>query len=414
MATLPRTTAIFALSIFMLCRCQPAEQPRPYVILISFDGFRHDYVAKYQPPHFLELIGEGASADKMLPSFPSKTFPNHYTLVTGLYPGHHGLVDNTFYDPARKETYTIGNRALVEDPYYYGGTPLWQLAQQHGLKSASYFWVGSEAPIGGSFPDYYKIYDGAVPNESRIGQVMNWLSLPEPERPHFISLYFSLVDDEGHSSGPNSEQLRETVLEADRLLGLVMEGLKATRLPVNVIVTSDHGMLEMTEQPETFVYLEDLLNPADSVVVANSGAVLHVYEKDSLRRLALMNRFKGMEQHFKTYRREDTPEQWHYRQHDRIGGLVLVIAPGHYFTSRSRKNDEMEADTYWGAHGFDPYATPEMGAIFYAWGPNISKGARIGGFENVHVYPLITHILGLEAPAGIDGRLEVLLPLYKK
>ncbi len=160
----------------------------PYVIMVSIDGFRHDYVEKFDAPHLKAFIKEGVAAEYMLPSFPSKTFPNHYSLVTGLYPGNHGLVDNNFYDPQTDLSYSTRNRKSVENPAFYGGLPLWQLVQKAGLKSASYFCVGSEAPVAGSFPDYYHIYDGKVPNEDRVEAALDWLALPDAERPHFITL----------------------------------------------------------------------------------------------------------------------------------------------------------------------------------------------------------------------------------
>ncbi|WOK07939.1 ectonucleotide pyrophosphatase/phosphodiesterase [Imperialibacter roseus] len=394
--------------------CTSGKKQESYVLLISFDGFRHDYVNTFQPPHFLEFIKEGTAAKAMIPSFPSKTFPNHYTIVTGMYPGHHGLVDNTFYDSTQNVVYTMGKRELVQDAFYYGGLPLWQLAQQHGLKSASYFWVGSEAPVAGSYPDYYEIYDGDVPNEARINKVVEWLQLPESERPRFISLYFSLVDSEGHNSGPNSEKLKETVLEADRLLGIIDEKISRIGLPVNIIVTSDHGMYEMQETPETFVYLDSLFAPEDSIRFANSGPIVHVYEDDSASREHVLQTLLARETFFKVYRREETPEKWHYNKHSRIGDLLLVMEQGHYFRNGSPDTSKASMATPWGVHGFDPNVTPEMGAIFYAKGPNIRKGITIPPFENVHVYPLAARILGLEVPANIDGDLSVLLPIYQE
>ena len=114
-------------------------QHTPYVILVSFDGFRHDYVEQIDAPNFKALMKKGAYAEALIPSFPSKTFPNHYSIVTGLYPGNHGLVDNSFYDPKRNELFELKNRQRATDPYYFGGTPLWQLARRKGLKSASFF-----------------------------------------------------------------------------------------------------------------------------------------------------------------------------------------------------------------------------------------------------------------------------------
>jgi predicted AlkP superfamily pyrophosphatase or phosphodiesterase len=194
-------------------------QDKTQVLLISFDGFRHDYVERFEAPNFKAFIAQGTAAKSLVPSFPSKTFPNHYSIITGLYPGHHGLISNSFYDSKRNEKYSIRNRKVVEDPYYYGGTPLWQLTQENGHKAASFFWVGSEAPIKGSFPDFYKIYDGSVSNYARVDSVISWMGLPALERPLFTSLYFDLVDTQCHRFGPNSQELREAVLEADTILG---------------------------------------------------------------------------------------------------------------------------------------------------------------------------------------------------
>lgn len=398
----------------LLFSCSTQKDDKPYVLLISFDGFRYDYVQKYQLPNFQKLIENGSAAEYMLPSFPSKTFPNHYTLVTGLYPGNHGLVDNTFYDTAREVRYTMSQRELVGDAYYYGGTPLWQLAQQQGLKAASFFWVGSEAPVAGSYPNFYKVYDHDFPNEARIDSVMKWLQLPAEERPHFVSLYFSIVDSEGHQSGPNSEKLRETVLKADSLLGQVMKQTEALGLAVNIMVTSDHGMYEMNGQPEIFIYVGALLESDTTVQFANSGALTHVYEADPDKREDLYQLFKSMEQHFVVYKKEETPETWHYRDHPRIGDLVLVAEPGHYFRNGFSDSRHAPMEGPWGVHGYDPYTTPDMRTIFYAMGPQIREGHSIKPFENVHVYPLVAEILGLKVPEDIDGDIQVLQEVLKK
>lgn len=390
-----------------------AQQEKPCVLLVSFDGFRHDYVEKYDLPNFKAFISRGASAEYMIPSFPSKTFPNHYTLVTGLYPGEHGLVDNTFYDTLKDVVYTMGKKELVKDAHFYGGLPLWQLAQQQGLKSASYFWVGSEAPIAGAYPTYLEAYNESVPNEERIETVKNWLLLPADQRPHFVSLYFSLVDSEGHESGPNSEKLKKTVEKADQLLGLIARLPDETKLPLNIIITSDHGMYEMRDSPETLIFLGDLLGSTQARYVT-SGAVTHIYEDNPDKREELYHFFSSKQQHFSLYRKEETPAEWHYRTHPRVGDLLLVAHAGHYFKRGRSEALKTAGSSAWGVHGYDPYKTPEMRAIFYAKGPNIKPGLKIGPFENIHVYPLIAHILGLEIPDNISGRFEVLKEVYKE
>jgi len=388
----------------------------PYVIMISYDGFRHDYVEKFDAPNFKNFISKGSSAVSMTPSFPSKTFPNHYSIVTGMYPGNHNLVDNAFYDPKRETVYSIGNTALVKDAYYYSGLPLWQLIQQNGMKSASYFWVGSEAKIAGSYPDYYETYNQDVPNEKRIDSVISWLKLPKKERPRFISLYFSLVDSEGHNSGPNSETTAATVLEADRLLGVLMKELESVNLNVNVIITADHGMYEMENVAESYIYIDDIFEGIDTSeeTLINNRMHIHLFLKDRALNETIYETIKAREDNFVVYRREETPEHWHYRESDRIGDYLLVAKTGFYFTTRQRQANNTFDGRVSGDHGFDPYVTPEMGAIFYAQGPDIKQGIVLPKFDNVHVYPLITEILGITPPDNIDGELSVLQSILKK
>jgi alkaline phosphatase D len=377
-----------------------------YVLLVSFDGFRYDHAEHYKLPHFLQLAKEGATAPFMRPSYPSKTFPNHYTLVTGLYPGNHGLVDNAFYDREKQVFYRTNNRDIVEDASFYGGTPIWQHAQNNGLRSASYFWVGSEAPVQGKYPDIYKIYDHDFPNDQRIDSVFSWFALPKKERPNIVTLYFSIVDSESHDFGPNSEENHQTLLEADRLLGRLMEGIQQSGLPINLIVVSDHGMYEMKYDVDTYIDLGDLITfPRDAVKMSNSETHIHLYVNDPDDTGWIYDRLKSQEKNYKVYLRDEIPALWHYSSNPRIGDLLLVAGPGHAFRVASRN------ETY-GTHGFDPYTVPEMGAIFYAWGPNIKPGSSVPGFQNIHVFPFMCRILGIEPPE-CDGDVAVLEPLLK-
>lgn len=389
---------------------------RPYVVMISFDGFRYDYVEKYQPKHIKKFIKRGAAATKMLPSYPSKTFPNHYTLVTGLYPEHHGLVDNSFYDAGRDAYYTIRQRDKVEDPYYYGGLPIWQLVQQNGMKAASYFWVGSEAPVGGTYPSYYHKYDGAVPYSNRIQAVFDWLNLPESERPHLMTIYFDLVDTKGHEYGPNAPETKAAVMQADSLVGMLMNGLKKIDLPVNVILTADHGMYEMKNQADTFIYTEDLLDGLDKndFVFVNSGTHAGIFLKDKSKEASILQSISSKLNHFKVYKRADMPTHLHFNNHPRIGDLMLLAEPGYSFYSRENLAKKPEVRKVWGVHGFDPTVVTEMGTIFYAHGPNIKKKKTIPEFQNIHIYPFIVSLLGIPVPQNIDGDAKVLEWIIKK
>ncbi len=404
---------IVVVTFVSIAKVNQAKEESPYVIMISFDGFRHDYVEKYNAPNFKQFINSGASAEAMLPSFPSKTFPNHYSLVTGLYPGNHGLVDNNFYDRKLDLRYSIGNRKVVENPAFYDGLPLWQLVQKNGMKSASYFWVGSEAPIAGSFPSYYEIYDGKVKNEDRISTVLEWLKLPKAERPNYISLYFSLVDDQGHANGPNGA--KESVLEADRLLGLIMAQLKQIDLPVNVIITSDHGMNEVANTDESLIDIDEVLKSLDKADyrLVNSGTLAHLYINDPSKIDQVYKTIQGKEQDFKVYKKEGFPENWHY-QNSRSGEIVLVASAGHSLSSKGNRERMITTGGVHGEHGFDPYVTEDMATIFYANGPNIKPGTKLPKFENVNVYPFVAHILGINELPKIDGKLEVLKGAYIK
>jgi alkaline phosphatase D len=385
------------------------QQERPYVLMVSFDGFRHDYVEKYQLPNFSEFIRTGAAAQALIPAFPSKTFPNHYTLVTGLYPGNHGLVDNAFYDRELNVQYGMRDRDRVEDAAFYGGIPLWQLAQQQGLKSASYFWVGSEAPVQGQYPSYYYRYEESVPNRDRVDQVIQWLKLPPAERPHLITLYFSLVDSEGHSTGTQSEKLQETLMEADAILGYLMEALRSVGLPVNVILVSDHGMLELAQQEKTYITLSRLMHvKSPSVRIINGGTQVHLYTSNVD---SLYQALKRSAVNFRVYRKTELPKSWHYR-HQRVGDILLVAEPYYYFTTVDKNFGNISYPVF-GVHGYDPYRVPDMNGIFYANGPNIKAGLSVTAIENVHVYPFIAHLLGLKAPKT-DGSLKLLMPLYRK
>lgn len=405
----------FVLFLLLFAQAACAQQDRPYVVLVSFDGFRYDYVQKFNPPNFKEFIANGSQAEALIPSFPSKTFPNHYTLVTGLNPGNHGLVDNSFYDRQRDVKYGMGDRSKVEDGYFYGGVSLWELAKQNKVISASYFWVGSEIQDESRRPDYYYLFNDTVPPHKKVAQVIAWLKLPEKTRPHLITLYFSSPDHEGHDFGPHAPETRAAVLRADSILGSLMKGIQSTKLPVNVILVSDHGMHEITIQAETSIFRDELINPKDPAVkFANGGTQLHLYFTDTRKRDSTYAVLKKGEGHYTVYKKEEFPHRWNY-QHERVGDLLVEAKPGFYIRDSSRdwllKNAPLGATR--GVHGYDPEATNDVRGIFYAQGPNIKQGITLAPFQNIHVFPFVVTILGLPMPV-IDGKQEVLMPIYQK
>jgi alkaline phosphatase D len=386
---------------------QPEE--KPYVLLVSFDGFRHDYVEKFRAENFRRFIDEGSSAEGLIPSFPSKTFPNHYTLVTGLSPGHHGIVDNNFYDPASGREYSMHNKETVTNPYFYNGQPIWNLVENQGMKSACLFWAGSEAPVNEKLPSYYMPYNKSMPDSMRIDRVIEWFRLDQSQRPNFVSLYFSLVDTYGHDYGTERTETARAVLTADALLGYLMNQLSTLDLDVNVVIVSDHGMLELPLKKESFLIIDELIEPGDtSIRVMNGGTHVHLHttQVDSL-----YSQLQTKAEHFKVYRRQDFPVSWMYDS-PRSGDLLLAADKGFYF--RKHAFDPVAAASepadVFGVHGYDATQVPEMQGIFYAKGPNIQSGMKIESFQNIHIYPFLAKLLGIDPP-DTDGRAEVLAPL---
>jgi predicted AlkP superfamily pyrophosphatase or phosphodiesterase len=384
-----------------------AAQKKPYVILISIDGLRSDFVDKYNAKSLQAYGKSGVVANYMTSAFPSLTFPNHYSIVTGLYPAHHGLVDNTFFDEKANATYTMSNKKMVADPYWYGGTPLWVLAEKQQMVTASFYWVASEAPIGNTKPSYYYNYNDKIKIEKRIAKIKEWLSLPEKTRPHLITFYMPEVDDAAHNYGPDSKQAEAAVQYVDDVIKQMNEAVGSLNLPVNYILVSDHGMALVDSQNP--IRLPKSVDPTKFYVPSGS-ALLQLYAKDNAAIIptyqALLKEAKG----YDVYLKNNAPKDFHYSQLDdrfnRIGDIILVAKLPYTFSLSGRPSSP-------GKHGYDP-RLPEMRASFLAWGPAFKSSKKINGFENVHVYPLIAKILGLQYDQKtIDGNLSVLKHILK-
>ncbi|HEV7349759.1 ectonucleotide pyrophosphatase/phosphodiesterase [Telluribacter sp.] len=383
------------------------QQEKPYVILISADGFRHDFARKYQAKNLLRLSGQGVAATAMLPSFPSLTFPNHYTIVTGLYPAHHGLVNNTFFDVKRNERYAMGNKRAVADSSWYGGTPLWVLAEQQQMLSASFYWVASESAIQGKHPSYYYIYNEKIPIDTRIQTVKEWLQLTEEKRPHLITFYFPEVDHAAHTHGPDSPETGEAVQFIDESIGKLVATVDSLHLPVNFVFVSDHGMTEV--DTKNTLSLPAAIDTSQ-FIIPSGDVMLHLYARDKRAVKPTYEALKKEARDYEVYLTEATPAHWHYNKkadrYNRIGDILLVPRLPKVFNINGRKITP-------GKHGFDP-TIPDMHATFYAWGPAFKEGITIETFENIHVYPLVAEILGLRyKKKSIDGKLKVLQPILK-
>jgi predicted AlkP superfamily pyrophosphatase or phosphodiesterase len=381
-----------------------AEQlAKHYVVLVSIDGFRYDYAKLYGATHLDAIAKDGATAsDGMLPAYPSVTFPNHYTLVTGLYPEHHGIVAMSFYDPQRKERYAFNDPKTVTDGSWYRGVPLWSLAEKQGMRTACFFWPGSEAEIAGARPSYYLKYDDKVPDEERVDQVVEWLKLPAAKRPHFVTLYFAEVDHAGHEYGPDAPETRAAVRHVDSVIGTLRAHLAKLHLPIDLVVVSDHGMA--TEQGGWI----DLDQYADFTGVETAGALMYPDSEEATAKLYAKLRIVSNK--FKVYRRDRMPAELDYTGEPRIGDPVVVATGPYSIRVHGPADSARDHPPNKGVHGYDPGIVPEMRAIFYAEGPDIRKGATLKPFENVNVYPFLAEILGLDAPAS-DGSAAVLEPV---
>lgn len=379
---------------------------KPYIIYISADGFRHDYADKYQAKNLLALRAKGVQATAMKPSFPSVTFSNHYTLATGMYPSRHGIVNNSFYDPKRKQLYVKTNPNAVKDSTWYGGVPIWVLAEQQKMLSAAFYWLGSETAVQGVRPTYWYNFNTKIPMDKRIAAVKDWLALPAEKRPHLINFYFPEVDVAGHYFGSDSKETAAAVKLVDDAVGEMVAIAKSSGLEVNFVFLSDHGMTE--SDYKNTLELPSVIDTS-KFVVPNGDALLQIYAKDEKDIKPLYKQLKAEGKDYDVYLTSKMPKRWHYRAKDnkdgRIGDIILIPRLPKIFNLTGKP-------TNIGKHGFDN-DMPDMQATFYAWGPAFKEGVTIKSFENVNVYPLLAKILGLTYHHKIDGDLKVLAPTLK-
>ena len=395
---------IAALAVIATLAGPFAQTRDPILILISFDGWRWDYTDRGNVPNLKALAARGVRAKELIPSFPSLTFPNHYTLVTGLYPGHHGIVSNTMATPTMPRKFSISSNE-VRNPAWWGGEPVWATAIRQGRRAMSMFWPGSEAGIGGVSPTRWWPFDGSLPNEERVRRVIDWLSLPEGERPNFVSLYFQEVDHIGHVSGPDSPEVLEAAAHLDAALGQLMAGIDRLGLSdrVTIVVVSDHGMARHTD--DQMVFLDTAIDPATVNVIA-SGEFVQLApppgREGDLSSIAAIARVVRRLPHVTFYRRDEIPARYHYRDHPHIAPIIGVVDEGWIVTTREQEaRRKPDAEARRGTHGYDP-ALRSMHGLFVAAGPAVRQGLVAEPFENVHVYDFLCALLKL-TPATNDG-----------
>lgn len=382
-----------------------AQSPTP-VLLISLDGFRNDYIDKAPTPNLSALAQSGVRAAAMRPVFPSKTFTNHYTLVTGLLPRNHGIVSNTMYDPTMRSWFRMSDTGAVRDPAWWGGEPIWVTAVRQGLRSACYFWPGSEAAIGGARPTYWKPYVHETPHDERIRQVLAWLDLREDERPSVITLYFSDTDDVGHRYGPDSPEIVRAIQKVDSSIGRLLNGLSARGLrdKVNIIVVSDHGM--STVDSSRVVYWDQALDT--STVRSIEDGPLLTLNAPAESVTVYVDRLNQLSPRLRAYASQSLPSRFAYSGNPRIPAIVALMDDGWSIVRHGRRAAYRPTA---GNHGFDnEFAS--MQATFVASGPAFRAGARVDTVFSLDVYALLCHLLDVR-PAPNDGSFERIKPVLK-
>jgi predicted AlkP superfamily pyrophosphatase or phosphodiesterase len=404
-----RLAIVVALALVVAApSAQRTPAPQPILILVSFDGWRWDYIDRAPVPNLTALAARGVRAKELIPSFPTLTFPNHYTIVTGLYPGHHGIVSNTIWTPA------LGRFAMsspvVREAVWWGGEPIWVTAIRQNRRAMDMFWPGSEAPIKGTRPDRWWPFDGSVPNAERVTRVLDWLALPEGERPSVVTLYFQEVDHVGHLNGPDSREVLEAAAHLDAALGQLMAGI--TRLGLdgrtNMVVISDHGMTKHTD--DMLIFLDDAIDPKSANVISTGEFVQVAPQTErpgGLRSVdALYRALHGRLPHLTIYKREEIPARYHYRDHPHTAPIVGVPDEGWIVTTREEEaRRKPDAEARRGAHGYDP-ALRAMHGLFVAAGPAVREGLLVEPFENIHIYDFLCAILKI-TPATNDGNARV-------
>jgi predicted AlkP superfamily pyrophosphatase or phosphodiesterase len=378
----------------------PQHRDKPYVILVSLDGFRWDFQDLYETPSLDRIAAGGIRAERMIPVFPTLTFPNHYSIATGLYPARHRLIGNTFPSADHTEWYSLRRREAVQDGDWYGGEPVWVAAEKAGMVTAAYFFVGTEADIQGVPMTYWHPFDASVPGMERVGQVLDWLSMPAEKRPHFITLYFEDVDTATHGYGPGSEQSIAAVRRVDGYLGALLDGIAELPIAddVYVLVVSDHGLIG--KKIDDTIFVIDAVADIEGLSVVDHGAAAFIYfpEPDPTRAVRIRDAINDEWAYGAAMLREDAPESWHVSAEAGFADIIVQANPGHLvFSTEDRVQRKSRGD-----HGWAPEAEG-MHAFFIAAGPRLPRGEMIGPISAVDIYPLMMEILGLQITTSIDG-----------
>ncbi len=372
---------------------------RPTVILVSLDGFRSDYLDKFDTPNLHDIMQRGVHAKYMIPSFPTKTFPNHYTIATGLYPAHHGIIANNIYDPALKQKFTTKNQDEQRDPRWWGGEPIWITAEKQGIRTAPLMWPGSLVAQDGITAQYLEPYVKEAPSEQRLQKLISLLDLPAQERPQFLTLYLDEVDEVGHEFGPNSKEVRDAISRVDATIGKLIGAIRERSIDdrVNLVIVSDHGMASVPRKK--YVLIDDYVAPSTYDAIDTSPDLALIPKDGNVQ--ALYEKMKHVP-HAKAYLAAELPERWHLSGCSRVTPIMVIADDEWTVTSREYLATHSKLDL--GNHGFDN-ESKDMRAIFLAEGPAFYH-STMKPFSNVNVYSLLAELLNI-VPAKTDGSLDV-------
>lgn len=385
------------LTILLGCLFSTTTLAKTPLVLLSIDGFAQRYIEQYEPQALLSLIKEGTSAKALLPVYPSKTFPNHLSIITGQYPINHGILHNDFFNRDIDKAYKLGDGK--NDARWLTAEPLWHINEVQGNKSAVYFWPESETSIDNKTASYYYPYKHFTPNKERLDQILSWLRLPEAQRPNFIVGYFASVDDAGHDYGENSPQLISAISELDNLIAGFIEKINQEfDGKVNVVIVSDHGMTKINEH-HVIDWKENII---DGVKAINGSTQLYLYSDNDIKLKETLHLFKNAlrvndQANYRIYQYPNFPEHWHLNQSNTaVPNAIIDALPSYIF---SKGGSHIDPET----HGYDPKLQRDLDAIFIATGPAFRKNIKVEAFENVNVLPIITRALGLKDVDNIDG-----------
>ena len=386
----------------------PAQRGKPYVVLVSLDGFRWDYSALYDTPALDSIAAGGVRAESLVPVFPTLTFPNHYSIATGLYPARHGIVGNRFPDPGRSRLYSLSDRSSVEDGAWYRGEPIWVAAERAGMVSAAYFFVGTEADVDGIRPSHWRSFDDRIPGEERVDQVLRWLELPEDRRAHIVTLYFEDVDSASHEYGVDSAENRAAIERVDGYVGRLLAGIERLSIAdeVTVIVVSDHGQRAYRDDVTHFV-VEDVVDLSGTQSV-DHGPVSFIYfdTPDRIRAEEMASRINDRWGEGRAVARHEAPPRWRLGDSPIVADVIVQADPGAAVTASRSWIPPLSR----GDHGWAP-EHKTMHGVFLARGPRLPAGRVIAPLQAVDVYPLMLELLDLPRRGAIDGDPGRLLPL---